>query len=393
LGRPQQFQQSQHFQQPKQILAGLYIHIPYCKQACHYCNFHFSTTLRTLPAMVRAIVRELELRKDYLSGETVDSIYFGGGTPSLLNTDDLVVIFEKIAAEYSVAPDAEITLEANPDDLGLEKLREWHGRTPINRLSIGIQSFSEEDLRAMNRAHTSAHAHDCLRDALEAGFENLTADLIYGAPTTSDAQWQKNAETLFDLNIPHLSCYCLTVEEGTALHKFVKKGTRPAVDEEQASRQFEWLMDAAAQRGYAHYEISNFAKPGRFARHNSNYWRGVKYLGVGPAAHSFNGISRQWNVANNALYIKSLESDIVPFEMETLTLENRYNEYVMTALRTAWGVDLAFLEQTTPSFIPHFTQKIQTFVEAGWVAQEAGVFRLTRQGKLLADRIAMELFS
>jgi oxygen-independent coproporphyrinogen III oxidase len=373
-------------------LAGLYLHIPYCKQACHYCNFHFSTTLRTLPAMVQAIVRELEWQKDYLAGETLNSIYFGGGTPSLLDTDYLVAIFEKIRTVYPVAPDAEITLEANPDDLSREKLEQWRQRTPVNRLSIGIQSFSDADLRAMNRAHNSTHAHDCLQAAMEAGFENLTADLIYGAPTTSDAQWRENANTLFDLGIPHLSCYCLTVEEGTALHSFVKKGASPAVDEEQAARQFEWLMDAAERRGYEHYEISNFAKPGRYARHNSNYWRGAKYLGIGPAAHSFNGVSRQWNIANNALYIKSLESGRVPFEIETLTPENRYNEYIMTALRTVWGVDPAYLAQINADFAPHFTQKVQDFVEAGWVAQESNVFKLTKPGKLLADRIALELF-
>ena len=282
--------------------------------------------------MVEAIIRELDLQRDYLRGEPLQSIYFGGGTPSLLDTGELTQIFEKINQLHRVAPDAEITLEANPDDLTPEKLRDLKNYTPVNRLSIGIQSFADEDLRWMNRAHTSSHARACLDEALTIGFHDLTIDLIYGSPTTPDEQWAENLRLAFEYDIPHLSCYCLTVEDGTALGTFVRRGQQPPVDEDRAARQFETLMQQSEKRGYEHYEISNFAKPGRYARHNTNYWRSEPYLGVGPSAHSFDQISRQWNVANNAQYINALAESKIPFEREVLTPEQRYNEYVMTGL-------------------------------------------------------------
>jgi len=271
--------------------------------------------------MVASILAELALQKDYLEGKPLDSIYFGGGTPSLLDLKDMEQLFDTIHQLHTVASGAEITLEANPDDLTKEKLSDLKNYTPINRLSIGIQSFADADLTWMNRAHNARHARASLDDALAAGFQDLTLDLIYGAPTTPDAQWAENLRLAFEYEVPHLSCYCLTVEEGTALGTFVRKGQQPPVDEERAARQFEYLVDATAQQGYEHYEISNFARPGRYARHNSNYWSGEHYLGVGPSAHSFNGQSRQWNVANNALYIKDIEKGILPFEREVLTLE------------------------------------------------------------------------
>lgn len=342
--------------------------------------------------MTAALLRELELQRDYLGGADLASVYFGGGTPSLLEIGDLVQIFEKINSLHKVAADAEITLEANPDDLTPDKLAVLRRYTPVNRLSIGIQSFFDEDLRWMNRAHAAADARSCVEDALAAGFGNLTADLIYGAPTTTDERWQYNVRTLFDYGVQHLSCYCLTVEEGTALAHFVQKGKAPAVDEDKAARQLEWLMDAAAARGYEHYEISNFALPGWYARHNSNYWRGSPYLGIGPSAHSYNGVSRQWNVANNALYLKALEQGRSPFEIEILTPAQRYNEYVMTALRTIWGCEPEHMRLLGTDFAGYFEQQAQRFVREGTLEQNAGAFRLTRAGKLLADRIAMELF-
>lgn len=373
-------------------LPGLYLHIPFCKQACHYCNFHFSTSLRSKGEMVAAILRELEIRSDYLGGAELRSVYFGGGTPSLLEMKELEQIFEKINDLHQVVPGAEITLEANPDDLTKEKLRDLKNHTPVNRLSIGIQSFSDEDLRWMNRAHSAAHAFSCLDDALAAGFDNLTIDLIYGAPTTSDAQWAENLHIAFDYGIPHLSCYCLTVEEGTALGTFVRRGQQPPMDEERAARQFEYLMQTAAGRGYEHYEISNFALPGRYARHNSSYWSGEPYLGIGPSAHSFDGMSRQWNIANNALYIKALSEDKIPFERENLTPPQLYNEYVMTSLRTMWGTDLQKIRSLNEAFAGHFLQAAQPFLENGTIEKTDEKYRLTKVGKLLADGIASELF-
>jgi len=379
--------------------AGLYLHIPFCKQACHYCNFHFSTSLRQKDAMVEAILRELELRHEYLGEAEISTVYFGGGTPSLLEISDLVQIFEKINALYrltphssSLTPDSEITLEANPDDLTPAKLRDLRQYTPVNRLSIGIQSFHDHDLHWMNRAHSAHHARQCLDDALAAGFHDLTIDLIYGSPTTTDEQWAENLRIALDYGIPHLSAYCLTVEPGTALGHHVAKGKQAAPDEERAARQFEHLMDTAQATGYEHYEISNFAQPGRYARHNSNYWHGVPYLGIGPSAHSFNGHSRQWNIANNALYIKSLSENSVPCEVEELSPAMRYNEYVMTAMRTMWGVDLGKIRDMGEAFEQHFAAAVLPFVAEQTVERAGDTYRTTRSGKLLADRIAMGLF-
>ena len=342
--------------------------------------------------MVDALLKEIELRSEYLVDKRLESVYFGGGTPSLLGLNDLGRIFETIHKLFQVAPDAEITLEANPDDLSREALRGLRANTPVNRLSIGIQSFSDTDLVWMNRAHRSNHARDCIDYALETGFQDLTIDLIYGAPTTSDEQWQENLAIAFEYGIPHLSCYCLTVEEGTALGTFVRRGQQPPVEEEKAARQFEYLLQATETAGYDHYEISNFALPGHYARHNSNYWRGAHYLGVGPSAHSFDGVSRQWNVSNNALYIKALQDSKVPFEREVLTPEQRFNEYLMTALRTIWGVEPLKIGQIDPSFVAYFEQSVQPYLASGTVEKTADTYRLTRAGKLLADRIAMELF-
>lgn len=376
-------------------MPGIYLHIPFCKQACHYCNFHFSTSLRQKGAMVEAIINELERQKDYLNGAELSSIYFGGGTPSLLSEQELNLIFEKIYQLHSVQADAEITLEANPDDLTLDKLKALHN-SPVNRLSIGIQSFAEEDLRFMNRAHNAEESRICIENALTEGFSNLTLDLIYGSPTTSHAQWAKNLETVFQYPISHLSAYCLTVEPQTALDHFVRQGKAAPVDEEHANAQFLYLMEATQAQGYEHYEISNFAKPGYYARHNSSYWLGEPYLGIGPSAHSFNGSSRQWNVANNAKYLKilhdeqgiSLEGNGL-FELETLSPATRYNEYVMTGLRTIWGCDLSKIE---PAFQVFFRENIQPFIKKGQVLVQGENYRLSPSGKFIADHIASELF-
>lgn len=372
-------------------MAGLYLHIPFCKQACHYCNFHFSTSLKQKDAMVEAILKELELQKDYLQGQTLSSIYFGGGTPSLLSKIDLNRIFNKINAIHQISPEAEITLEANPDDLTIEKLTELK-TTPINRLSIGIQSFFEKDLQFMNRAHNADEAKKCIENAKNIGFNNLTIDLIYGSPTTSNEEWKQNIAAALSFDIPHISCYCLTVEPNTALDHFVKKGKAKPVDEEQAAQQFEILMTTLKSAGYEHYEISNFAKPNWHARHNSNYWLGAHYLGIGPSAHSFNGVSRQWSVANNAKYIKHLANGQTAFEVELLTKEQQYNEYILTALRTKWGCDFAKIESWGADLVQHFQKTSAPYLAKHLIQQKNNIFTLTDQGKLLADRIAMDLF-
>lgn len=372
-------------------MPGLYIHIPFCKQACHYCNFHFSTSLKYRTEMVQAIIEEIKLRQNYLSEKTLQTVYFGGGTPSLLTSQELDTIFEAIQSIFKIEPDAEITLEANPDDLTEETLKAL-GDSPVNRLSIGVQSFHENDLQFMNRAHNATEALQCLHAAKAMGFDNMTIDLIYGTPGLTDAKWLENLAIFKDLDIGHLSSYCLTVEEGTALAHFVKKGKVQPVDDEQASRQFELLLDFAETNGYLQYEISNFAKPGMLARHNTAYWQGVSYLGAGPSAHSFDGVSRQWNVANNAKYLKAMATGTPSFEREVLTTAQQFNEYILTALRTSWGVDLKRLKTLAANETDVFEKNTATYINAGQMQREQDHFILTRSGKLLADRIAMELF-
>jgi oxygen-independent coproporphyrinogen-3 oxidase len=371
-------------------MAGIYLHIPFCKKACHYCNFHFSTSLKHKDEMIGAMLWEIELQAGYLEGEAVETIYLGGGTPSLLDPGELNLLFDKIQRHFSLAEGPlEITLEANPDDLHAEKVKQLR-QTPVNRLSIGIQSFQDEELARMNRAHRSAQALAAIHLVRDAGFENLTVDLIYGSPTTTHAQWAANLQQVFDLEIPHLSCYCLTVEEKTALWHFVKSGKAAPVEEEHAEAQFTYLMSAAGLNGYEQYEISNFARPGWYSRHNSSYWKGTKYLGIGPSAHSFNGRARQWNVANNAQYIKALQADNLPFQREVLTAEQRYNEYVMTSLRTSWGCDVKQIREL--GFESYFLENVAPLVKESLIHQHGNFFFLTEKGKFLADGIASSLF-
>jgi oxygen-independent coproporphyrinogen-3 oxidase len=372
-------------------MAGLYLHIPFCKQACHYCNFHFSTSLKYKDELLDALVKEIELQANFLQQAPLESVYLGGGTPSLLNADELNRLFDKIASLHTIQPDAEITLEANPDDLQRDSLQELR-RTPINRLSIGIQSFADADLQFMNRAHNAQEAAYCIPLAQDLGFTNLTIDLIYGSPTTTNEQWLLNLQTAFNRQVPHLSCYALTVEDRTALAHFVKTGQSPRPDEEAAAEQFDLLMEQTAKQGYDHYEISNFAKPGYYAVHNANYWKGIPYLGIGPSAHSFDGQNRQWNIAHNIKYIQALEKDTIPFEQEILSPSDRYNEFVMTGFRTIWGVEKKTLESTYPEFQNHFLTNIQPFLYQGLIQETPKSFILTQTGKHLADRIASDLF-
>ncbi len=373
-------------------MAGIYLHIPFCKKACHYCNFHFSTSQQQLPAMIGAIIQEAVLRHNYID-EKVTTVYFGGGTPSLLKQVDLLAIIEKLRAVFTITGEAEITLEANPDDISAENLAGWKD-AGINRLSIGIQSFLEADLQWMNRAHNAAQAYAAVQLAQQAGFHNITIDLIYGTPGLSDEGWIQNIETAIGLNIPHLSCYALTVEPKTALYQLIKTKQLENVDAEKQARHFSILTSRLASAGFEHYEISNFAKPGFRSRHNSSYWQGKPYLGLGPSAHSFNGSSRQWNVANNSLYLKSIENNQVPFEQELLTPVQQLNEYIMTSLRTIEGLSLERIAtnwgQEKAGQLLHAAQK---HISAGHMVLADHVLQLNAKGKLLADGIAADLFS
>lgn len=372
-------------------MAGLYLHIPFCKQACHYCDFHFSTQLKQREAVVAALVQELVLQKDYLGGKVLSSVYFGGGTPSLLTEQELDVLFNAIFKHFSVQKDAEITLEANPDDLDLYTLNVLH-ESPVNRLSIGIQSFREEDLRLMNRAHEVQQARDCLRLAKEVGFEKLTADLIYAMPNMSDADWVQNLDALLQYELPHFSAYALTVEAKTALHKFVKDGkVKPASDADQ-KRQFDLLIDMAVSRGYEHYEISNFAKPGQRALHNSSYWKAEPYLGIGPSAHSFNGHSRQWNVSNNTKYVQALEKGELPTTIERLSMYDQFNEQLLTGLRTSEGVNLDRMELRFGADMIAQLRAALLDLKDDWYQLRNNQLVLTRSGKHFADLIASDLF-
>ena len=376
----------------KTHMSGIYLHIPFCKQACYYCNFHFSTSVSRQGAVVESLLQEITLQKDYLAGAPVHTIYFGGGTPSLLEAAELQALLSHLRATFPVAEDAEITLEANPDDLSIEKLTQLKA-AGINRLSIGIQSFHEADLVWMNRAHNSQQALDCVRHAQELGFQNITIDLIYGGPTLTDEGWEQNVKQAIALGVPHLSCYALTVEPGTALDHFIKKKKMAATDPDKAALHFEMLMEMLGAAGYEHYEISNFALPGWHSKHNSSYWQGKSYLGLGPSAHSFNGVSRQWNIANNTQYIDGITKGKVPFEIESLTTAMQFNEYIMTALRTSAGCNLEWVaEKFGTSLTTHLMAHSQPFIVMKHMERAGETLRLTKAGRLFADGIAAELF-
>jgi oxygen-independent coproporphyrinogen-3 oxidase len=373
-------------------MAGIYLHIPFCKKACHYCDFHFSTSPQYKEPMLKALRHELFLRKNYLGNQAIETIYFGGGTPSLLSANELQVLLGEIVDQFDVSSNAEITIEANPDDLNPQRVKELR-QTLINRFSIGIQSFFEEDLRWMNRAHSAIEAQSSIKRVQDAGFENITADLIYGYPLLSNPKWEHNIQELIQLHIPHISSYAMTVEPATALSTFIKKGEQKAMDEGQSAAQFLILMEQLKEAGFEHYEISNFAKPGSYSKHNSNYWEGVSYLGIGPSAHSFNGESRQWNISNNAKYIDQIQNGKIPSETEVLTKENRINEYIMTSLRTSKGMDLNKIkDQFGSDYANEIKNNLEPLAEKNWILMNEQIITLTSGGKLFADHIASELF-
>jgi oxygen-independent coproporphyrinogen III oxidase len=373
-------------------MAGIYIHVPFCKQACTYCNFHFSTNLGLQNDFTAALLKETELRRPYLQGETVETIYLGGGTPSLLSSSALQQIMDSVARHFTIGPNPEITLEANPDDMSPELLQAWK-KSGINRLSIGVQSFFSEDLVWMNRAHSSDQALLAVEQAKKAGFDNFSLDLIYGSPGLTDEKWRRNLDTVISLDPAHISCYALTVEPKTVLHKMIKTKMTDNIDPEKQARQFLAGIQELEAAGFEHYEISSFAKPGKRSRHNSSYWQSKKYLGLGPSAHSFDGASRQWNISNNALYIKSLMSGEPCFESENLLPRDLLNEYIMTSLRTNEGLDLEYVAH-------HFGKEkgnilennASVYIHSNQMKKYPGKLILTKNGKLFADGIAAALF-
>jgi len=377
-------------------LAGIYLHIPFCKQACYYCDFHFSTSLKRKDDLLKAIQRELVMRKEAFGDEKIETIYFGGGTPSILTTEELESLFKVIYKNYDVVENAEITLEANPDDLSEEKIIEL-SKTPINRLSIGIQSFFEDDLKFMNRAHTAEESKKSLKSAFQY-FDNITIDLIYGVPKMSNEKWLRNLQLAFEYGVPHISSYALTVEDKTALASFIKSGKVPPVDENLSLEHFNILVAETESKGFVHYEISNFGKPNYFSKHNTSYWLGENYLGVGPSAHSFNGFERSWNVSNNTKYSKSIQENKLPITVEKLTKNNRFNEYIMTGLRTIWGVSFSKIEnEFGKEILEYLIKNSMPFIEKGLLEIQTDtnsekVLITTKKGKFLADGIASDLF-
>lgn len=372
-------------------MAGIYIHIPFCKQACHYCNFHFSTTLKKKNDMLEALQKEMVLRKQELSYEVLETIYFGGGTPSILSLDEIQKLIDTVYENYSIISNPEITLEANPDDLSGNVIVQL-SKSPINRLSIGIQSFFESDLKLMNRAHSAEEAKKCLSIATKY-FENISVDLIYGIPNVTNEQWLVNVKTALSYNIPHISSYALTVEPKTALASFISKGIIDDVDDKKAQEQFYLLLDALDEADFIHYELSNFGRDGFFSKNNTAYWKGKNYIGIGPSAHSFNGLQRSWNIANNSKYIEIIRSDRLPNETENLTITDRYNEYVMTGLRTIWGVSLDKVQDLFgDSFKLYLLQQAEKYINEHLLYIDNANLLTTKKGKFLCDGIASELF-
>ena len=372
-------------------MAGIYIHIPFCRKACHYCNFHFSTQTQHINAFVEALLIEIELRGNYISSP-IQTIYFGGGTPSLLSAEQISSIVQKLQTNFDLTQLEEFTLEANPDDISSDNLLLWKNMG-VNRLSLGIQSFQNEALAWMNRAHEVNQSHQAIQMAQDAGFNNISIDLIYGTPHYTKEHLLADLKNIEEYKIPHVSCYALTVEEKTALHSMIEKGKMQNVATEVQAEHFEIIVDYLNNIGFEHYEISNFAKPGNRSKHNSSYWKGIPYIGLGPSAHSYNGTSRQWNVANNALYIQSLEKRELTFEIEQLDQAAQYNEYMMISLRCIEGFDLKHIESSFGKAYGEHTQSVIQKLEAQDVLEQTNNgYCLNKSAKFLADGIAAEFF-
>ncbi|KAA0993881.1 radical SAM family heme chaperone HemW [Dyadobacter aurulentus] len=370
----------------------LYVHIPFCKQACHYCDFHFSTNTAGKQAMVEAIAAEISIRKSYLESSRLETIYFGGGTPSVLSKEELQLLLNTISDHFDIAASAEITLEANPDDLSQSKLEDLF-EAGVNRLSIGIQSFNEPHLQFLNRAHSAHEAENCVRLAKQVGIDNISIDLIYAIPASDHSILHSDLAKAFELDVAHISAYCLTIEPQTVFGNWLRRKKIQPVNEEFAAEQFEILIDTLAANGYEQYEISNFARNQQYSRHNSSYWKQRPYLGIGPSAHSYNGTSREFNISNNAKYVESINSGHIPATIEELTAADMTNEYLLTGLRTKWGVDSDELDRLSKGkFAMLHQQELSNMKKNGWLKEESGTLVLTKSGKLFADRIASDLF-
>ncbi len=371
----------------------IYLHIPFCKQKCSYCNFHFSTSLSLKDEMLSAIKKEIQLRYNELENKSLKSLYFGGGTPSVLSVDEIKSLIDEIQKYFNFEENIEITLESNPDDLNKNFLKEL-SQTEINRLSIGTQSFFDEDLKLMNRAHNASEAESSIKRAQDFGLENISIDLIYGSPTSNFEIWKENLNKTIELQVPHVSSYALTVEPKTALEKWIENGKVNSPEEAEQNQEFYYMKDFLKDNGFDHYEISNFGKPGFHSRHNSAYWKSEPYLGIGPSAHSYNGnLERSWNIANNPIYIKNLNQNILPKETEILSEKDRFNEMMMIGLRTIWGVDLDKINQNFSSeIIDYLNQEIKSKLESGILTIENNYLKIPEQHWFLADGIASDLF-
>ena len=372
-------------------MAGIYIHIPFCKQACFYCDFHFSTSLKKKEDMIVALIKEIALRKEELGDTTIETIYFGGGTPSVLSTLEIKELIAAVYLNFEVVKNPEITLEANPDDLSEEKIIAL-SKSPINRLSIGVQSFFEKDLKLMNRAHNAAEAKKSLVLATRY-FENISLDLIYGIPGCTNEEWLANIKIALSFGIPHISSYALVVEPHTALKTMIEKGKIKNVDDAKTQEQFQILIKELAIGGFIQYEVSSFGKEGFFSKNNSSYWLGVAYLGIGPSAHSFDGKQRSWNIKNNTKYIKSIQENVLPIERETLSTTDQYNEFVMTGLRTIWGVSLEKIKDNFgKKYLDYLENQSKKHIEETLLFVENGTLKTGEKGRFLVDGIAADLF-
>jgi len=373
-------------------MAGIYIHVPFCRKACLYCDFHFSTNLDNKKKLIDAICLEIENRKKYLENKTVNSIYFGGGTPSLLSSLELEQILATIHTKFIVNEKAEVTFELNPEDAEINYLREIK-KLGVNRLSVGLQSFNEEELKWMNRTQNVQQNFDCIKIAQQAGFDNISIDLIYGSKFQTPETWRKTLRTAFNLNTQHISSYSLTVESRTQLQHLIKEKKEKEVDSEMSSQLFDILIEETEKNGFNQYEISNFCKPGFMAEHNSNYWKGLSYLGVGPSAHSYNGVSRRFNIRSNTQYIQATESDKLFYEEEILTANDKYNEYILTRLRTEWGCDTQEIKnQFGEKYATYFLSQLEPYKQKNFIDVKQNIITLNKQGKHFADGIASDLF-
>jgi oxygen-independent coproporphyrinogen-3 oxidase len=373
-------------------MAGIYIHIPFCRKLCHYCNFHRSTLTKNINAFLNALVKEIEIRKNYLGDELIETIYFGGGTPSILDIPEINLIISTIHNNFKLNDNPEITLEANPDDLNRDYLQGLINNTPVNRLSIGVQSFYDGDLKLMNRRHSSLQAEESVKNARETGFSNISIDLIYGLPEMNTDKWITNLKKSFSLDVQHISAYHLTFEPGTLFYRFLSEGILAQPTEDESFNQFQVLTRLAQKNKFIHYEISNFAKEGYFSVHNTNYWRQKKYLGIGPSAHSYNYNSRQWNIADNKKYVEGINRGTPFTEIETLDTTTKFNDYLLTSLRTMWGVDLHYIKKSFGlKYLNYIYVKSKKFIDAGNIVKDKTILKLTNRGIFIADYIITEL--